>query len=129
MNNQGVGIIEVRGLAAAVAAADTATCRTTAPIWCGMKEIKKKPVTHKFLTITGAVRQPQTLTVPLGTPVRELLTLAGGPALPLKEEGELVDVIVIPSPHPALQPIPPRQPGVFPQPSLPATSTWHKRLI
>ncbi|CEP66009.1 NADH:ubiquinone oxidoreductase, 51kDa subunit, partial [Moorella glycerini] len=40
-----------------------------------------KPVTHKYLTITGAVRQPLTLAVPLGTPVRELLALSGGPVV------------------------------------------------
>ncbi|QGP91595.1 Electron transport complex subunit RsxC [Neomoorella glycerini] len=38
-----------------------------------------QPVTHKYVTVTGAVRQPLTLAVPLGTPVGELLALAGGP--------------------------------------------------
>ncbi|MEW6250107.1 MAG: 4Fe-4S dicluster domain-containing protein [Planctomycetota bacterium] len=36
------------------------------------------PVTHKFLTIAGAVRQPCTVRVPVGLPVRDALTLAGG---------------------------------------------------
>ncbi|MGI9860371.1 SLBB domain-containing protein [Moorella naiadis] len=38
-----------------------------------------QPVTHKYVTITGAVRRPLTARVPLGIPVAELLTLAGGP--------------------------------------------------
>lgn len=37
-----------------------------------------KPVTHKMLTIAGAVRSPVTLHVPLGTTYRECLTAAGG---------------------------------------------------
>ena len=37
-----------------------------------------KPVTHKTLTIAGAVKRPVTLTVPLGTSYRECLDAAGG---------------------------------------------------
>lgn len=37
-----------------------------------------KPLTDKFLTVAGAVRQPCTLRVPLGTPLREVLNMAGG---------------------------------------------------
>ncbi|HTL68898.1 MAG TPA: 4Fe-4S dicluster domain-containing protein [Lacunisphaera sp.] len=37
-----------------------------------------RPVTHKTLTIAGAVRAPLTLTVPLGTSLRECLAAAGG---------------------------------------------------
>ena len=36
------------------------------------------PVTHKTLTIAGAVRHPMTLTVPLGTSLRECIAAAGG---------------------------------------------------
>jgi Na+-translocating ferredoxin:NAD+ oxidoreductase RnfC subunit len=36
------------------------------------------PVTHKTLTIAGAVREPRTLTVPLGTSLRECIAAAGG---------------------------------------------------
>ncbi len=36
------------------------------------------PVTDKTLTITGAVKTPQTVTVPVGITYRELLDLAGG---------------------------------------------------
>jgi len=36
------------------------------------------PVTHKTLTIAGAVRHPMTLTVPLGTSLRECIVAAGG---------------------------------------------------
>lgn len=37
-----------------------------------------KKVTHKLLTITGAVREPKILEVPLGTSFKECLELAGG---------------------------------------------------
>jgi Na+-translocating ferredoxin:NAD+ oxidoreductase RnfC subunit len=40
-----------------------------------------QPVTHKTLTIGGAVRTPRTLTVPLGTSLRECLAAAGGPTV------------------------------------------------
>ena len=37
-----------------------------------------RPVTTKTLTVAGAVREPRTLTVPLGTSLRECLAAAGG---------------------------------------------------
>jgi Na+-translocating ferredoxin:NAD+ oxidoreductase RnfC subunit len=37
-----------------------------------------RPVTHKTLTIAGAVRHPMTMTVPLGTSLRDCLAAAGG---------------------------------------------------
>lgn len=37
-----------------------------------------RAVTHKTLTVAGAVREPVTLTVPLGTSFRECLAAAGG---------------------------------------------------
>jgi len=37
-----------------------------------------KPVTHKMLTVAGAVRSPVTLRVPLGTTYRDCLAAAGG---------------------------------------------------
>ena len=37
-----------------------------------------RPVTHKTLTIAGAVREPKTITVPLGTSLRECIAAAGG---------------------------------------------------
>lgn len=37
-----------------------------------------RPVTHKTLTIAGAVREPKTITVPIGTSLRECITAAGG---------------------------------------------------
>ena len=37
-----------------------------------------RPVTHKTLTIAGAVAEPITLTVPLGVSLRECLAVAGG---------------------------------------------------
>lgn len=38
----------------------------------------KKPVTHKFITITGEVAQPVTKYVPLGMTVADVVALAGG---------------------------------------------------
>ena len=37
-----------------------------------------RPVTHKTLTIAGAVREPKTITVPLGTSLRDCIAAAGG---------------------------------------------------
>ena len=39
---------------------------------------KGLPVTQKFLSVVGAVRQPQTLWAPVGTSFRELIEAAGG---------------------------------------------------
>jgi Na+-translocating ferredoxin:NAD+ oxidoreductase RnfC subunit len=41
-----------------------------------------RPVTEKTLTIAGAVRAPRTLTVPVGTSLRECIEAAGGAAVP-----------------------------------------------
>jgi len=38
------------------------------------------PVTEKFLSVCGAVNQPKSFWVPVGTPFRDLLALAGGAA-------------------------------------------------
>ncbi|MCI8683607.1 MAG: electron transport complex protein RnfC [Lachnospiraceae bacterium] len=40
------------------------------------------PVTDKYVTVTGAVRGPKTVKVPLGITVAEALELAGGPTAP-----------------------------------------------
>jgi Na+-translocating ferredoxin:NAD+ oxidoreductase RnfC subunit len=37
-----------------------------------------KPVTHKMVTIAGAVKSPVTLRVPVGTPYRDCIAAAGG---------------------------------------------------
>ncbi len=37
-----------------------------------------RPVTEKFLSVCGAVREPQSFWSPVGTPFRDLLALAGG---------------------------------------------------
>lgn len=39
------------------------------------------PFTDKYLTVTGAVKEPAVVRVPLGTPVSEAVKLAGGPAI------------------------------------------------
>lgn len=41
-----------------------------------------RPVTHKTLTIAGAVGNPQTMRVPLGTSVQACIEAAGGAAVP-----------------------------------------------
>jgi RnfABCDGE-type electron transport complex C subunit len=38
-----------------------------------------KPVTHKYVTITGAVESPMTVHAPIGTKLSELLEIAGAP--------------------------------------------------
>lgn len=40
------------------------------------------PVTRKFLSISGAVRRPKSFWVPVGTPFRDLIELAGGATVP-----------------------------------------------
>lgn len=42
------------------------------------RAIKGVPVTQKYMTITGAVRNPITLKVPVGLTIREMIDLAGG---------------------------------------------------
>ncbi len=42
--------------------------------------LQGKPVTHRFVTMGGAVRRPVCVEAPLGTPLEELLDLAGGPS-------------------------------------------------
>jgi Na+-translocating ferredoxin:NAD+ oxidoreductase RnfC subunit len=41
-----------------------------------------RPVTEKFLSVCGAVREPKSFWVPVGTPFRDLLPLAGGATVP-----------------------------------------------
>jgi Na+-translocating ferredoxin:NAD+ oxidoreductase RnfC subunit len=40
--------------------------------------IEEIPVTNKFVTVTGEVKNPVTLNVPIGTPIIRLIELAGG---------------------------------------------------
>lgn len=42
----------------------------------------EKPVTDKYVTVTGAVRDRKTFKVPLGVTVRELISMAGGATIP-----------------------------------------------
>lgn len=41
--------------------------------------LEGKPVTTRTLTVTGAVKTPKTVTVPLGITLKQVLDLAGGP--------------------------------------------------
>ncbi|HND62859.1 MAG TPA: 4Fe-4S dicluster domain-containing protein [Opitutaceae bacterium] len=41
-----------------------------------------RPVTEKTLTVAGAVREPKTITVPLGTSLRDCIAAAGGSTVP-----------------------------------------------
>lgn len=43
---------------------------------------RNKPVTHKFLTVAGAVEKPVTLLVPVGTSLRDCIEAAGGATTP-----------------------------------------------
>lgn len=40
--------------------------------------LQNKPVTHKYVTVAGAVRKPCTVKVPMGMAISELLKIAGG---------------------------------------------------
>lgn len=78
------------------------------------------PVTSRFVSIGGAVRQPLTAEVPAGTPAAALLEAAGGPTVPNWRllaggimMGELMDpgdgiqkttsgILVLPNDHPAI---------------------------
>ncbi len=39
------------------------------------------PVTQKFLSVCGAVKEPKSFWAPVGTPFRDLIALAGGPTM------------------------------------------------
>jgi Na+-translocating ferredoxin:NAD+ oxidoreductase RnfC subunit len=41
-----------------------------------------KPVVDKLVSVAGAVREPKSFWIPVGTSFRELIELAGGPAVP-----------------------------------------------
>ncbi|MBP5661735.1 MAG: SLBB domain-containing protein [Clostridia bacterium] len=43
---------------------------------------ERRPVTHKYCTVTGAVKHPVTLRLPIGMKVSEVLSLAGGATIP-----------------------------------------------
>ena len=43
--------------------------------------LQGRPVTHSFLTVSGAVRRPMTVRAPVGTPFRDLIEAAGGAAV------------------------------------------------
>ena len=44
--------------------------------------LDNKPVTHKYITVIGAVNQPLTVCVPIGISIRQVLELAGGAITP-----------------------------------------------
>ncbi len=48
---------------------------------------ENRPVTHKYCTVTGAVKNPVTLKLPLGMTVKEVIALAGGATI---EDYEIV---------------------------------------
>lgn len=43
--------------------------------------MEDRPLTHKFLTVAGAVAEPVVVHAPIGTPLSECLSLAGGSAI------------------------------------------------
>ncbi len=46
------------------------------------KAVQGEPVTQRTLTVAGAVNRPVTVTVPIGTPLRDVLEMAGGRSSP-----------------------------------------------
>jgi Na+-translocating ferredoxin:NAD+ oxidoreductase RnfC subunit len=59
-----------------------------------------RPVTHKFLSVAGAVRTPVTLRVPVGTPFSEVIAAAGGSAV--ADFGVLVGGVMMAKPAASL---------------------------
>jgi Na+-translocating ferredoxin:NAD+ oxidoreductase RnfC subunit len=49
--------------------------------------LEGKPVTHKYLTLAGAVERPSVLRVPIGTPFEECIRLAGGLSGKVRDAG------------------------------------------
>lgn len=45
---------------------------------CVYDAMQNQPFTHKYLTVTGAVRRPTIVRAPIGTPVADCLSCAGG---------------------------------------------------
>lgn len=52
-----------------------------ATLYCIYEAMQDKPFTNKYLTVTGEVRDPIIAKVPIGTPVKQCLELAGGALL------------------------------------------------
>lgn len=46
------------------------------------RAVENKPVTHKFVSVAGAVKNPMSFFVPIGTSIKELLSFAGGAMVP-----------------------------------------------
>ena len=59
-----------------------------------------RPVTHKYLTIAGAVQNPVTVRAPIGTSIGEVLAAAGGPTVP--DFGVLLGGVMMARPAPSL---------------------------
>ena len=59
-----------------------------------------RPVTHKYLTVAGAVQTPVTLRVPVGTPFSELIAAAGRPTV--ADFGVLVGGVMMAKPAASL---------------------------
>lgn len=54
-----------------------------------------RPVTHRLLTVAGAVARPVTLWVPIGTAIRDVLAWAGGIRPPRWSERTAADYVVV----------------------------------
>ncbi len=59
-----------------------------------------RPVTHKYLTVAGAVTHPVTLRVPIGITIGEVIEAAGGPTVP--DYGILLGGVMMAKPAPDL---------------------------
>ncbi len=59
-----------------------------------------RPVTHKYLTVAGAVANPVTLRVPVGVTIGEVIDAAGGPTVP--DFGILLGGVMMAKPAPDL---------------------------
>lgn len=57
------------------------------------RAVENKPVTHKFVTVTGMVKKPSSFFVPIGTSFKDLIEFAGGSII--KDVGIFVSGILM----------------------------------
>ncbi|MDR1650724.1 MAG: SLBB domain-containing protein [Synergistaceae bacterium] len=55
-----------------------AVVSNVATMWNVSEALRGRPVTHKFLTVTGEVARPAVLKVPIGTPFTDCIAFCGG---------------------------------------------------
>lgn len=83
----------------------------------------EEPVTIKYLTVTGTVKKPISVGVPVGTPLQTLVELAGGPTV--EEPVLMVGGVLMGRLGDASEPVTKRTGGLI---LLPRSLPWIRRL-